>query len=70
MVDGVEVTGYVLLPDDAKKLCRLLRLQTMCLASRMAMRAHTHKEWKEAVDKHFDEPSFVVMKRLKRVRER
>ena len=32
---------------------------------------YTIEEWKEAIDKHFfDEPSFVVMKRLKRVRER
>ena len=38
MVDGVEVTGCRMMQ---RRLCRLLRLQTMCLASRRAMRAHT-----------------------------
>ena len=38
MVDGVEVTGFYRMM--LRRLCRLLRLQTMCLASRTAMRAH------------------------------
>ena len=41
MVDGVEVTGYVLLPDDAKKAMSLVAAADYVLSFKEAMRAHT-----------------------------
>ena len=72
MVDGVEVTGYVLLPDDAKKAMSLVAAADYVLSFKDGYESpYTIEEWKEAIDKHFfDEPSFVVMKKTKRVRER
>ena len=68
MVDGVEVTGYVLLPDDAKKAMSLVAAADYVLSFKEGYEnPYTTDEWKEAIDKHFfDEPSFVVMKKTKK----
>ena len=68
MVDGVEVTGYVLLPDDAKKAMSLVAAADYVLSFKDGYESpYTIEEWKEAIDKHFfDEPSFVVMKKTKK----
>lgn len=68
MVDGVEVTGYVLLPDDAKKAMSLVAAADYVLSFKEGCESpYTIDEWKEAIDKHFfDEPSFVVMKKTKK----
>lgn len=68
MVDGVEVTGYVLLPDDAKKAMSLVAAADYVLSFKEGYESpYTIEAWKEAIDKHFfDEPSFVVMKKTKK----
>lgn len=68
MVDGVEVTGYVLLPDDAKKAMSLVAAADYVLSFKDGYESpYTIEEWNEAIDKHFfDEPSFVVMKKTKK----
>ena len=68
MVDGVEVTGYVLLPDDAKKAMSLVAAADYVLSCKEGYESpYTIDEWKVAIDKHFfDEPSFVVMKKTKK----
>ena len=68
MVDGVEVTGYVLLPDDAKKAMSLVAAADYVLSFKDGYESpYTIEEGKEAIDKHFfDEPSFVVMKKTKK----
>ena len=68
MVDGGEVTGYVLLPDDAKKAMSLVAAADYVLSFKEGYEnPYTTDEWKEAIDKHFfDEPSFVVMKKTKK----
>lgn len=68
MVDGVEVTGYVLLPDDAKKAMSLVAAADYVLSFKDGYESpYTIEKWKEAIDKHFfDEPSFVVMKKTKK----
>lgn len=68
MVDGVEVTGYVLLPDDAKKAMSLVAAADYVLSFKEGYESpYTIAEWKEAIDKHFfDAPSFVVMKKTKK----
>ena len=68
MVDGVEVTGYVLLPDDAKKAMSLVAAADYVLSFKEGYEnPYTIEEWKNAINKHFfDEPSFVVMKKTKK----
>ncbi len=68
MVDGVEVTGYVLLPDDAKKAMSLVAAADYVLSFKEGYESpYTIEKWKEVIDKHFfDEPSFVVMKKTKK----
>ncbi len=68
MVDEVEVTSYVLLPDDAKKAMSLATTADYVLSFKEGYESpYTIEEWKEAIDKHFfDEPSFVVMKKTKK----
>ena len=68
MVDGVEVTGYVLLPDDAKTAMSLVAAADYVLSFKEGYESpYTTDEWKEAIDKHFfDEPSFIVMKKTKK----
>ena len=68
MVDGVEVTGYVLLPDDAKKAMSLVAAADYVLSFKEGYESpYTIEEWKEAIDKHFfNAPSFVVMKKTKK----
>ena len=68
MVDGVEVTGYVLLPDDAKKAMSLVAAADYVLSFKEGYESpYIIEEWKEAIDKHFfDAPSFVVMKKTKK----
>lgn len=68
MVDGVEVTGYVLLPDDAKKAMSLVAAADYVLSFKVGYESpYTIEEWKNAINKHFfDVPSFVVMKKTKK----
>lgn len=68
MVDGVEVTGYVLLPDDAKKAMSLVAAADYVLCFKEGYESpYTIEQWKEAINKHFfEEPSFVVMKKTKK----
>ena len=41
MVDGVEVTGYVLLPDDAKKAMSLVAAADYVLSFKEGYESHT-----------------------------
>lgn len=68
MVDGVEVTGYVLLPDDAKTAMSLVAAADYVLSFKEGYESpYIIEQWKEAINKHFfEEPSFVVMKKTKK----
>ena len=48
------MTGYVLLPDDAKKAMSLVAAADYVLSFKDGYESpYTIEEWKEAVDKHF-----------------
>lgn len=71
MVDGVEVTGYVLLPDDAKKAMSLVAAADYVLSFKEGYESpYTIEEWKEAIDKHFLTSHPCCDEKTKRVRER
>lgn len=67
MVEGVEVTSYVKLPDDAKAAMSVvaaadyrLRFKEGCCSP------YTRSQWQEAIEREFRQPEFTIVKKTKK----
>lgn len=68
MVDGVEVTSYVLLPDNAKTAMSLVAAADYRLTYKEGYESpYTAEEWKRIIQEKFtDAAQFVIMKKTKK----
>lgn len=68
MVDGVEVTSYVLLPDNAKTAMSLVAAADYRLTYKEGYESpYTAEEWKQIIQEKFtDAAQFVIMKKTKK----
>ena len=68
MVDGVMVTSYVRLPDDAKTAMSIVAAADYRLSYKEGYESpYTTSQWKEIVQKHFTEqPKFLIVKKTKK----
>lgn len=68
MVDGVEVTSYVLLPDNAKTAMSLVAAADYRLTYKDGYESpYTAEEWKHIIQEKFtDAAQFVIMKKTKK----
>lgn len=68
MVDGVEVTSYVLLPDNAKTAMSLVAAADYRLTYKEGYESpYTVEEWKQIIQEKFtDAAQFVIMKKTKK----
>ncbi len=68
MVDGVKVTGYVKLPDNAKTAMSLVAAADYSLFYKDGYESpYTFEEWKNIIKENFaDKDTFVVLKKTKK----
>ena len=68
MVDGVEVTGYVALPDDAKTAMSIVTAADYVLSYKEGYESPlSYEEWKDKVAEFFtDAASFTIIKQTKK----
>jgi radical SAM-linked protein len=68
MVEGIEVTGYVLLPDDAKNAMSIVAAADYRLTYKNGFKSpYSASEWQEIVKEQFyDKPSFTIIKKTKK----
>ena len=68
MVDGVEITGYVALPDNAKPAMSIVVAADYVLSYKEGYKApYSVEEWKTKVDELFiSQKSFTIIKKTKK----
>lgn len=68
MIDGVKVTGYVKLPDNAKTAMSLVAAADYSLFYKDGYESpYTFEEWKNIIKENFaDKDTFVVLKKTKK----
>ena len=68
MVDGVMVTGYVLLPDNAKTAMSIVAAADYTLSFKEGYESpYTYEEWQQKVKEYFtDAKEFLVVKKTKK----
>lgn len=68
MVDGVEVTGYVQLPDTAKTAMSLVAAADYSLSYKTGYESpYTAAEWQKLVEQEFtSQPAFTIIKKTKK----
>ncbi len=68
MVDGVEITGYVALPDNAKPAMSIVAAADYVLSYKKGYEVpFTVEEWKEKVDELFaSQKTFTIIKKTKK----
>jgi radical SAM-linked protein len=68
MVDGIEVTGYVRLPDNAKTAMAIVAAADYRLTFKSGYESpYNVSEWQSAIQKLFyDQPEFLIRKKTKK----
>lgn len=68
MVEGVEVNGYVQLPDNAKTAMAIIAAADYTLSFKEGFDTlKTASEWKELIETHFNqEKEFIILKKTKK----